>query len=63
MAEDTAVTTPPAAEEQVETTTTTEVDAEARIAQLEKEKADLIVESSNYKLGMLKAKSKAKEEI
>lgn len=42
----------------VETTTD---DAEARIAQLEADKAKLIVESANYKLGMLKAKNKAPE--
>lgn len=37
-------------------------DAEARIAQLEADKARLIEESANYKLGMLKAKGKVKEE-
>lgn len=43
---------------------TTEVEDETatRIAELEAEKAKLIEESANYKLGMLKAKGKLKEE-
>ncbi len=41
---------------------TLEDDKEAKIASLEAEKAKLIEESANYKLGMLKAKRKAKEE-
>lgn len=52
---------PPAAEEKVETTSTTEVDAEARIAELELERDKAIIEAANYKLGMLKAKGKATE--
>jgi hypothetical protein len=54
----------PAAEDKVETPTPTEDgDAEARIVQLEAEKAKLIVESANYKLGMLKAKGKVQEDF
>lgn len=41
----------------------TNEDYEARIAELEAEKADLIVSESNYKLGMLKAKGKIKENL
>lgn len=37
-------------------------DKEARIATLETEKAKLIEERENYKVGMLKAKAQAKEE-
>lgn len=37
-------------------------DSEAKIASLEAEKAKLIEESANYKLGMMKAKGKAKED-
>lgn len=52
-------TTEKAAAQETVTPTVTETDAEARIAVLEAEKAKLIEESSNYKLGMLKAKGKA----
>lgn len=40
----------------------TETDAEVKIAALEAEKSKLIEESANYKLGMLKAKGKIKED-
>ena len=55
---------PAAAPEEVvaSTNSTATEDAEARIAALEAEKARLIEESANYKLGMLKAKGKVKEE-
>lgn len=45
---------PPKSELSTEATT----DYEARIAQLEKEKADLVVRESNYKMALLKEKSK-----
>lgn len=63
MEEKTAVnTTSSAATETIVASTVTETDAEARIAALEAEKARLIEESANYKLGMLKAKGKVKPE-
>lgn len=59
-----SVNSPSAETEPVVTTTTTVVDdAEAKIAQLEADKAKLIVESANYKLGMLKAKGKVSEDL
>ncbi len=42
----------------VATSTTTEIDAEARIAQLEAEKTRIATERDNYRTGMLKAKGK-----
>ncbi len=42
---------------------TVETDAETRIKALEAEKARLIEESANYKLGMLKAKAKQTQEF
>lgn len=58
MDKDKAVNTPEPAAAQ-----TVVVDEnEARIATLEAEKAQLTTEAANYKLGMLKAKAKAKEE-
>ena len=47
---------------QAETSTVTNDDAEARIAQLEADKAKLITENANYKLGILKAKGKKQDE-
>ena len=45
-----------------DTSTVTIDDPEARIAQLEADKAKLIVESANYRVGMMKAKSKNTED-
>lgn len=41
----------------------TESEDEKRIKQLEKDKADLIVESSNYKMAFLKEKSKKESDL
>jgi hypothetical protein len=46
-----------------EGSTTTQEDAEARIAVLEAERNKAIEEAANYKLGMLKAKGKIKEDF
>lgn len=46
-----------------EGSTTTQEDAESRIAVLEAEKAKAIEEAANYKIGMLKAKGKLKEDF
>ena len=52
---------PAAVEPEVVTTPSTQEDTEARIAQLEADKAKAIEEAANYKLGMLKAKAKLKD--
>jgi len=57
-----AVEVPAAALENAPAVVQTE-DLEAKVAVLEAEKARLIEESANYKLGMLKAKGKIKEEL
>lgn len=54
-------TTPAAAPETVvEAPTMTEIDAETRIAELEKEKAKIVEESANWKLAALKYKNERK---
>ncbi len=54
-------TTPAVAPETLEAPTKTEIDAEARIAQLEEEKAQIARDRDNYRTGMLKAKGKIVE--
>lgn len=60
---DKTVVVEPAVAPKTETSTVALTDDEARIAQLEKEKADLIVEASNYKVAFLKEKSKKEVDL